>query len=87
MLKVKFVMNSAILDVPMLNRVIFNPREMLGFLELKSLGFYKIKHGVLQQNMSNQFGFESAGVICEKVNQFVNTLKKEKAKSDDKING
>ena len=54
MLKLKFVRNTATLDVTnsSLETVIFNPKEMLGILDLWSIRYYKIKHGVLQQNLS-----------------------------------
>ena len=54
MLKVKFVQNVAMLD--MMNssskNFILNPKRALGILDLRSLGYYKIKQGVLQQNFS-----------------------------------
>ena len=31
---------------------IFNPSKSLGILDLRSLGYYKIKQGVIQQNLS-----------------------------------
>ena len=84
--KIKFVRDSATLDVTnsSLETVIFNPKEMLGILEIRSRGYYKIKHGVLQQNLSKYFRFEPADVIFEQCNKFVNTLKQEKDDSDDK---
>ena len=52
MLKLTFVRHLATLDAlnSSLETVIFNPKEMLGILHLGSIGYYKIKHGVLQQN-------------------------------------
>ena len=32
--------------------LILNPREALGILDLRSLGYYKIKQGVIQQKLS-----------------------------------
>ena len=54
-LKVKFVCNTAMLDV--INNsnsetLILNPREVLEILDLRSLGYYKIKQGVIQQKLS-----------------------------------
>ena len=45
MLKVKFMRNAAILDVmnSSLEILILNPREALGILDLRLLGYYKIK--------------------------------------------
>ena len=57
---------------------------MLGILELRSIGYYKIKHGVLKQNLSTYFRFKSAKVLCEQFNKFLNTLKKEKEETMDK---
>ena len=52
MLKLKFVQNLATLDVTnsSLDTVIFNPKEMLGILDLILIGYYKIKQGILQKN-------------------------------------
>ena len=52
MLKLNFTQNSTTLDITNsgLDTMIFDPREMLGVLDLRSLGYYKIKQGILQQN-------------------------------------
>ena len=51
-------------DVPnsSLEIVIFEPKEMLGILDLRSVGYYKIKQAILQQNPSKYYRFESAEV-------------------------
>ena len=61
-LKLKFIRNCASLDVTnnMQETVVFEPKKMLGILDLRSLGYYKIKQGVLQQNLSECYHFESA---------------------------
>ena len=38
---------------------ILNPEEALDILDLRSIGYYKIKQGVLQQNLSRYYEFES----------------------------
>ena len=58
-----------------LDTVIFNPKEMPGILDLRSVGYCKVRQGVLQQNLSKYYRFESADVLCQKLNKFVNTLK------------
>ena len=62
MLKVKFARNTAMLD--MMNSsskiLILNPKYTLGILDLRSLGYYKIKQGVLQPNLSRFYECESA---------------------------
>ena len=51
LLKLKFIHNAAMLDIanngP--DTIIFKPKEMLGILDLRSLGYYKIKQDILEQ--------------------------------------
>ena len=51
MLKLKFVRNKAMLDITnnMRETLIFDKKTTIGILDLRSLGYYKIKQGVLQQ--------------------------------------
>ena len=53
-LKLKVIRNKASLDV--INNtqgtVILDLKEMRGILDLRSLGYYKIRQGVLQQHLS-----------------------------------
>ena len=58
--------------------MIFKPEEMIGIIDLRSLGYYKIKQGILQQNLSRYYKFEKAKKLCDYFNKFVNTLKKER---------
>ena len=60
----------------------FDPTEMIGILDLRSLGYYKIKQGMLQ-NLSQHYHFESADTVCDQFNRFVNLLKKEEENSKD----
>ena len=79
-LKVKFVCNVAMVD--MINdsnseTLILSPREALGILDLRSLGYYKIKQRVIQQKLSRFYEFESADEVCTWFNNLINTLRKE----------
>ena len=78
-LKLKFVRNCASLDVTNNTQetVIFEPKQMLGILDLRSLGYYKIKQGVLQQNLSKCYHFECVERLCEEFNTIINERKKE----------
>ena len=80
LIKLKFTHNAAILDI--VNKgtetMIFRPEEMLGIVDLRLLGYYKIKQGILQQNLSRYYKFERAEKLCKYFNKFVNTLKKER---------
>ena len=53
MLEVKFLRNVSMLDITNSGSetLILNSKEVLGILDLRSLGYYKIKEGVLQQNL------------------------------------
>ena len=64
--------------------VIFDPKEMLGILDLRLTGYYKIKRGMLQQYLSKCYTSESADILCEQFNKFINTLKKKKEEMMDK---
>ena len=79
-IKLKFTCNKAILDIVNKGKdtMIFKPEEMIGITDLRSLGYYNIKQGVLQQNISKYYRFEKAEKLCEYFNKFVNTLKKER---------
>ena len=66
--------------------IIFEPEEMLGMLDLRSLGYNKIKQGILQQNLSKYYKFKKAETLCEHFNKFINTLKKEREQEKSKEN-
>ena len=53
---------------------------MLGILDLRLIGYYKIKQGILRQNLSTYYTFESVNTLCEQCNRSTNTLKREKRK-------
>ena len=41
------------------------PEEMIGIVDLRSLGYYKIKQGILQQNLSKYYRFEKAETLLQ----------------------
>ena len=51
---------------------------MIGIVDLRSLGYYKIKQGLLQQNLSKYYRFERVEILYKYFNKFINTLKKER---------
>ena len=51
---------------------------MIGIIDIRSLGYYKIKQGILQQNLSRYYRFEEVKKICEYFNKFVDTLKRDR---------
>ena len=78
-MKLKFIRNRAIFKVTNSTHeaVTFDPKEILGIIDLRSLGYYKIKQGVLQQNLSCMYHFESVNEVCNQFNRLINTLKRE----------
>ena len=87
MLRLKFIQNSATLDITNtgLDTIIFDPEEVLGKLDLRSLGYYKLKQGILQQNLSNYYRFEKADFLCKQFSKFMNILKKERQEETKEI--
>ena len=84
LLKLKFMCNVTTLDVVNngTDTIIFKPEEILGILDLRSLGYNKIKQGILQQNLSKYYTFERADTLCEHFNKFINTLKREREQKE-----
>ena len=78
-MKLKFIRNRAIFKVTNSTHetVTFNPKEMLGVVDLRSLGYCEIKQDILQQNLSCIYHFESANKVCDQFNRLINTLKEE----------
>ena len=64
-MKLKFIRNRAILKVTNSTHdtVTFNPMDMLCIVDLRSLGYYKIKQRVLQQNLSSIYHFETVNTV------------------------
>ena len=81
MLKLKFILNKATVDITNNTReiLIFDRKTMIGILDLRSLGYYKIKQGVLQQNLNKYYHFEEATKICTKFNEMVKQEEKSEA--------
>ena len=86
MLKLKFIRYMATLDMTnnTQERVIFDKNTMIGMLDLRLLGYYKIKQGVLQQNLSKYYHFEETKRVCDEFNKMVNVLKKEETQAKEK---
>ena len=83
LIKLKFMCNKAVLDIKNAGKdtMILNPREMIGIVDIRSLGYYEIKQGILQHNLSRYYRFEEGSKLCEYFNKFVDTLKKDREKT------
>ena len=80
LIKLKFTCNKAILDIKNKGKdnMILRPEVMIGIINMRSLGYYKIKQGILQQNLSRYYRFDKAEKLCKYFHKFVNTLQKER---------
>ena len=88
LIKLKFTCNKAVLDIKNAGKdtMILNPKEMIGIVYIRSLGYYKIKQGILQQNLSKYYRFEEASKLCKYFNKFVDTLRRTENKPLQWIN-
>ena len=86
MIKLKFIRNKAVLKITneMHDTMSFGQTEMIGVVDLRSLGFYKIKHEVLQEHLGIHYHFQLADDICNQYNRFVNLIKREEENSEGK---
>ena len=80
LIKLKFMHNKAVLDIKNAGKdtMILNPKEMIEIVDSRSLGYYKIKQGTLQQNLSRYYRLEESNKLSEYFNKFVDTLKKDR---------
>ena len=78
LLNLKFTHNKAVLDIKNAGKdtMLLRPEEMIGIVDIRSLGYFKIKQGILQQNLSKYYRFEKERKLCEYFNKFVDTLKR-----------
>ena len=86
MIKLKFTRNKAILKITNKTHktVTFGWTEMIGVVDLRSLGFYKIKQEVLKEHLDKNYHFKLADDVCNQYNRFVNLMRKEGETSECK---
>ena len=85
MLTLKFIRNKATLDITNNTRetIIFDKKMSIGILDLRSLGYYKIKQGVLQQNLNKYYHFEKVDKICADFNRIMEEKRQEEKNSSE----
>ena len=86
MIKLKFIRNKAFFKITNNTdkTVTFGWTEMIGIVDLRSLGLYKIKQEVLQEHLGKHYHFELAKDACNQYNRFVNLMRKEEENSEEK---
>ena len=87
MIKLKYIWNKAVLKITNKTHetITFGRTDMMGVVDLRSLGFYKIKQEVHQEPLSRHYHFELADDVCDQYNRLVNLVRKEEEKSDGKF--
>ena len=65
--------------------IIFDKKTSIGILDLRLLGYYKIKQGVLQQNLDKYYQFKEVDRICANFNRMMEKRgKKEKNSGEER---
>ena len=84
MIKLKFIRNKTVLKITNKTHesVTFGRTEIMGIVDLRSLGFYKIKQEVLQEHLGRLYHFELADDVCHQYNRFINLIRKEEENSE-----
>ena len=85
-MKLKFIRNKVTLKI-MNNTsktVTFDKNSMIGILDLRYLGYCKVKQNILQNHLGKHYHFELAEDVCAQFNRFVNLLKKEEENPKEK---
>ena len=87
MIKLKFIRNKVHLKITNKTNetMTFRQTEMIGVVDLRSLGFYKIKQEVLQEHLGKHYHFELADDVCNQYNKLVNLMRKEEENSEGKF--
>ena len=87
MIKLKFIRNKAVLKITdKTHKTVTSGRtEMMGIVDLRSLGFYKIKQEVLQEHLGRHYHFKLADEVCNQYNRFINLMRKEEENSEGKF--
>ena len=87
MIKLKFIWNKVVLMIKNKTHetITFGKTDMMGVVDLRSLGFYKIKQEVLQEHLSRHYHFELAINVCDQYNRLVNLMRKEEENSEGKF--
>ena len=77
-IELKFIRNRATLKIinNTCETVTFDRKDMIGILDIRSLGYYKVRQDMLQKHLGHHYHFELAKDVCKQFNRFVNLLKK-----------
>ena len=87
MIKLKFIWNKVVLKIKNKTHetITFGKTDMMEVVDLRLLGFYKIKQEDLQEHLSRHYHFKLADGVCDQYNRLVNLMRKEEEKSEGKF--
>ena len=87
MIKLKFIWNKAVLKIKNKTHktTTFGKTDMKGVIDLRLLGFNKIKQEVLQEHLSRHYHFDLADNVCDQYNRLINLMTKEEENSEGKF--
>ena len=87
MIKLKLIRNKAVLKITNKTHetVTFGRTEMIEVVDLRSLGFYKVKEEVLQEHLGIHYHFQLTDDVCNQYNRFMNLMRKEEENSEGKF--
>ena len=86
MMKLKFIRNKATLKITnnANDMVTFDRKDMIRILDIRSLGYYRVKQDVLQKHLGRHYHLKLAEDVCAQFNRCVNMLKKEEENPKEK---
>ena len=58
-------------------QLIFSKDEALAVVDLRSIGYYKVKQSTIQHHVDHFYAFKPFHVLCEELNNLTNTSKRE----------
>ena len=87
LIKLRFIRNKAVLKITnkTYETVTFGRTEMMGIVDLRSPGFYKIKQEELQEHLGRHYHFKLGDNVCHQYNRFVNLMRNEEENSEGKF--
>ena len=87
MIKLKYIRYKTVLKITNKTHktVTFDRTKMMGIVDLRSLGFYKIKQEVLMEHLTRHYHFKLADDVCHQYNRFVTLMRKEEENSEGKF--
>ena len=88
-IKLKFIQNKAVLKITNKTHetITFGRTEIMEIVDLRSLGFYKIKQEVHQEHLCRHYHFKLVDDVCNQYNRFINLMRKEEENSEGNFLG